>query len=382
MQNKKILGAPVDDRTWQQAKLPVSMGGLGLRAAEDHGPVAHAASVLSLQPLRQTMVGATPQAQGDHPLPGDAEPLLDEHGSDLSEGLLTALSRAQGDEAVEAALVGMTQKQMSFRVDQHQKELLMESIGEDEVRERARLASLGLPHAGDWLNTPPLTALGPHLRPAEFVPALKYRLGLPVFTSEGPCPACLRFSDALGDHALCCGTGGERISRHNNLRDALFDTAVAAGLGPVKEGRFLLPGADRRPADVFLPNWAGGRDAALDVTVVNSLQEATVAGAAETAGHALSFAYERKMAAAAEDCQQQGINFLPLAAESLGGWHPTAEREVKKLAAALARNTGQPEGEAAAHLWGRLGVLLQRGNAALLGNRVPAPPDAHLDGII
>ena len=205
---------------------------------------------------------------------------------------------------------------------------------------------------------------------------------MPVFTSEGPCPACLRFSDALGDHALCCGTGGDRISRHNHLRDALFDTAAAAGLGPVKEGRFLLPGADRRPADVFLPNWTGGLDAALDVTVVHSLQDATVAGAADTAGHALSFAYERKMAAAAEDCQQQEIAFLPLAAESLGGWHQTAEREVKKLAAALARNTGQQDREAATHLWGRLGVLLQRGNAALLGNRVPCPPDAFIDGII
>ena len=52
------------------------------------------------------------------------------------------------------------------------------------------------------------------------------------------------------------------------------------------------------------------------------------------------------------------------------------------LAAALARNTGQPEGEAAAHLWGRLGVLLQRGNAAILGNRVPAPADAIIDGIL
>ena len=150
----------------------------------------------------------------------------------------------------------------------------------------------------------------------------------------------------------------------------------------MKEGRFLLPGADRRPADVFLPNWAGGQDAALDVTVVSPLQDATVAGAAATDGHAITFAYERKMTAAAEDCHQQGIAFLPLAAESLGGWHPTAEREVKKLAAALARNTGQKEGEAAAHLWGRLGVLLQRGNAALLGNHVPAPPHANIDGII
>ena len=31
---------------------------------------------------------------------------------------------------------------------------------------------------------------------------------------------------------FCCESGGERISRHNALRDALFDTAVAAGLGP------------------------------------------------------------------------------------------------------------------------------------------------------
>ena len=57
-----------------------------------------------------------------------------------------------------------------------------------------------------------------------------------------------------------------------------------------------------------------------------------------------------------------------MVAESLGGWHSVAEREVKKLGAALARHTGQEEGEAISHLCGRLGVLLQRGNAAILGN--------------
>ena len=41
--------------------------------------------------------------------------------------------------------------------------------------------------------------------------------------------------------------------------------AAAAVLNPVKEGRFILPGNGRRPADVFLPDWAEGRDAALDV---------------------------------------------------------------------------------------------------------------------
>ena len=182
--------------------------------------------------------------------------------------------------------------------------------------------------------------------------------------------------------AMCCRSGGERNSRHNNLRDALFDTAVAAGLGPVKEGQFLLPGNDRRPADVLIRNWAGGKDAALDVTVVTPIQDSTMPGAANLAGHALTYAYERKMNGAEADCTRQGIAFLPIVAETFGGWHPDAKREVKKLGAALARHTGQEEGVAVSHLWSRLSILLQRGNAAILGNRNPALPGAQIDGII
>ena len=93
---------------------------------------------------------------------------------------------------MEADLVGMTQKQMSVKVDLEQKRQLAELFGEDEEREKARLLSISLDHAGDWLNTPPLIALGLHLRPVEFVLVVKYRLGLPVFVQSGPCPACLQ----------------------------------------------------------------------------------------------------------------------------------------------------------------------------------------------
>ena len=44
----------------------------------------------------------------------------------------------------------------------------------------------------------------------------------PVFDTAGPCPTRLRHSDVFGDHALCCGSGGERISRHNALWHALY----------------------------------------------------------------------------------------------------------------------------------------------------------------
>ena len=120
----------------------------------------------------------------------------------------------------------------------------------------------------------------------------------------------------------------------------------------------------------------------MDVTIVTPLQEATMPGAATTPGFALEFAYTNKVRGADEDCRAQGIAFLPMVAESFGGWHNVAEREVKKLGAALARHTGQEEGEAISHLWGRLGILLQRGNAAILANRVPALPGAVIDGIL
>ena len=53
----------------------------------------------------------------------------------------------------------------------------------------------------------------------------------------------------------------------------------------------------------------------LDVTVINPLQAATVAGAATTPGHALTVAYQRKMQWAMEACRQEGIAFLPIAVE-------------------------------------------------------------------
>ena len=47
---------------------------------------------------------------------------------------------------------------------------------------------------------------------------------------------------------------------------------------------------------------------------------------------------------------------------------------MERLGAALARKSGPEEEEAVRHLWGKLGMLLQRGNAAILANRVPSFP--------
>ena len=89
------------------------------------------------------------------------------------------------------------------------------------------------------------------------------------------------------------------------------------------------------------------------------------------------------MAGAAAECQAQGIAFLPLVVESLGGWDERAVHQVKKLASALARNSGEDEGDTWRRTITRLSILLVKGNAALLSGRIPASLSAfHETGIV
>ena len=113
---------------------------------------------------------------------------------------------------------------------------------------------------------------------------------------------------------------------------------------------------------------------------MNPLQRATVAGAATTAGHPTTFAYQRKMRGAGEVCRRQGITLMPVVVESLGGWGEGAVRVVRRLAGALARHTGQEEKDVLWYQWGNMAISLQCGNAAILGNRIPTYPGLAIDG--
>ena len=237
------------------------------------------------------------------------------------------------------------------------------------MREIARMASLGLPHASSWLSVVPSPSLGLHLRAAEFIPVLKYRLGIPVYTCDGPCPACSLPSDKMGDHSLGCAKTGDRIARHNMLRDVLFEAAASADLGPSKEERHLLPGTIARPGDVTIRRWVNGKDGAIDVTVTGPLSPSNVVGAAAEAGASLAKACQRKTRDTAEACRLEGIVFLPFAVETLGGLHSGATAQVKQLAAALARCKGMEEGEVTSQLFGRLSLTLMRANALMLSTR-------------
>ncbi len=121
--------------------------------------------------------------------------------------------------------------------------------------------------------------------------AVCYWLGVPLHNTQFSCH-CL--ADAFGDHQVGCGGNSDRISRHNAIRDIVFNAAQSAALGPSKETTSLVESSASCPADV-LPNWCHGRPAALDLHVISSLKPLTISKAAQTPGHALEVGVQRKV---------------------------------------------------------------------------------------
>ena len=97
----RIFGVPLTNVQWLQANIPVSMGGLGLRTAEDHAPAVFASSYLSSQPLLRSLLHT----------PGD-DPTVP-----LSLALLELLTELQGKETTMESLAGVIQKELSFETD-------------------------------------------------------------------------------------------------------------------------------------------------------------------------------------------------------------------------------------------------------------------------
>ena len=118
-------------------------------------------------------------------------------------------------------------------------------------------------------------------------------------------------ADRFGDHQVGCGGNGDRIARHNVIRDVLFSAAQYAALAPTKEAPSLVPSSCSRPADILLPHWSRGCPAALDVSVISPLQHLTLAGAASSPGHALRVGVRRKMSSNLPACRSAGVDFLP-----------------------------------------------------------------------
>ena len=281
----------------------------------------------------------------------------------------------------------LSQKSLSSKIDKrsHQ-QLIAQALEADKVR----LECVAAKHSSAWLRAVPAKfPVNMVMEPSQFSAALKHRLGLHLNAKNSFCSSCAQRKDRpeildnLGHHALTCKYRGYVQVRHNKLARAFAGICKRAQLNPKLE-----QGAEARdlsrPADVWLPNYFGAQDVALDFTVVSPLTNENISGAAPAEGRAKRavrsaevFKHERYD----EKCAQNNWKLVPMAVDSYGVWGDEATALFDKVADNLVIQLGVRKSIAASFIYNTLGVVLARENARAILAKSPSQkldgPDIH-----
>ena len=242
-------------------------------------------------------------------------------------------------------------------------------------QDKARLLSASAPHAGDFLICLPIPDLGLKLSKNEWSVAVGYRLGVNFLTSPMKCKAtgCSKMLDVQALHALRCGTEGDRLKRHNNLRNFFFNECRKAMMSPVLEPNNLLRNSSARPADWGIPDFRPGKFMAYDVAVTDPTQDAFVKFSSRTRGGAAeTYASETKVAKYSDALRKDdSLLFTPIIAETYGAWNSKASDFFNDLSSWLAtRDVSAKSSGIRSRLFQKASVIIQRANSRMILSRI------------
>ena len=209
-------------------------------------------------------------------------------------------------------------------------------LAQSTITGRATLLSEASVGGRAFLNAVPSGRT--QMEPAAFLSELRVRLQVPDAASDTWCPLCDAVLDHNSHHAGMCVAGGERTQRHHAVRDLVHTWCHRAGLRPEDMNNSQA----RRPADVYLPAFAGS-PTAFDFAITAPQRQETLAQASvRTAAAAEAYARHKELHLhTAQACEQQGVKFAPLVAECTGTWDPSALKVLKHVAHAAAAKTGE-----------------------------------------
>jgi hypothetical protein len=343
----QVLNISLDDSQWMQASLPVKDGGLGIRKACQLAPSAFLAS-----------------AAGSADLISEILPSEMSTKQDNCTTKALAAWHVLGGNNPPVGQAASVQRNWDAAIVEHVKASLIQNAIDDYSK--ARLQAVTSPHAGEWLNAPPLSAVGLRMSNEVVRVAVGLRLGAPVCAPhECQCGANV---DARGSHGLSCSKSAGRHLRHSLLNEIVCRSLVRANIAAVREPTGLMVGSGLRPDGVTLIPWARGKCLAWDATTPDTLAASHLGSTSIAAGGAASHAATVKL---------QKYNSLlsthlvvPLALETLGPINEEGLSFLKELGRRLSLSTNDPR--ETSFLFQRLSVAVQRGNAASVVGTLPS----------
>ena len=266
---------------------------------------------------------------------------------------------------------------------------LLDEFGE-ESRDRARLRSCRGPGASGWLTTVPAHP-GLRFTNEEFVTCCRLRIGATQHPSlASDFCSCGTPLDPYGDHLLCCGTGNERIWRHDLLCEEWRRIIRSVQIAVDREVNLARLGVyptttdpDGKRIDLY---WVEeGKGMLGDVTIAhptrpdpftNRHHATTNRQNGAEDGKALRNAADRKHSKYGTEARASNFTIVPLSAESYGRWGDEAAALLNRMARHMRPPVYMEEGDveffretAVERWWARLSVLLQKGNAHMVRSR-------------
>ena len=139
-------------------------------------------------------------------------------------------------------------------------------------------------------------------------------------------------------------------------------SARSAGLAAVVlEKKHQVSGSKEKPGDITVQQYHRGFAlSAFDVTITHPLQKKYIEIAMEEAGVVAQEAHDRKLIKSLDVCKAEGIHFVPLAWESLGGATETVHDTIRKWSDLEAARGGYSAALIRRNLYAQISCCLQR----------------------
>ena len=347
---ENLIGSGLSSLSLQQARLSTKFGGIGLRASTTHSAAAYISSFFMSKSLVESFI---------------SQRVPNRH---ITDAISRFNSLVHTDHCLVSSSCPSSQQDLSHHIDS---ECFHKLQVESNSLNKARLLACSMPHANAWIRA--LPSQQNKFSCLEWSICMKRWLGMPIFNQDHLCSACHMHSmDVFGHHAAVCPTKGDRIRRHNVLRDIIYDFCSIASWGPKKETPHIFPSSSERPADIFVPNYSLGKDLVLDVAVTCPLQHKYYHSAAQSAGFACNtYADEVKIKNYQERVENEGCTYLPAVFESFGGFSQDVPDFLFKLSKGMSLRLNESKSTITKYMYENLSCALMKSIARCISSRFP-----------
>jgi hypothetical protein len=246
---ENILNIDLHERAYDQATLPVALGGLGLRPASEVALAGFLSSVCATKAISRSLMP---------PNTGDQENSLWESACSIWK------DKAAQNEIPEIAIYQSNWDKELY--DLRYQRLLHSS---PNIEERARLLAVSSQSASDWLHAIPIPSLGLKLDPMSLKISCGLRLGS-TLCHPYQC-ICGANVESNGRHGLACNLQMGRRSRHGQVNDLVKRALVQAKIPAILEPSNLSRKDGNKPDGLTLTTWKAGKCLIWDFTCADTL---------------------------------------------------------------------------------------------------------------